>query len=81
VSGFAFPIPDELVETIARRAADLVLERSTSPEPAWLTYEQAAEREGCSVDAVRMRAKRGRYETRHVGRRVYVSRSSVDGAA
>jgi DNA-directed RNA polymerase specialized sigma24 family protein len=45
----------------------------------WLTLEQAGQRLSCSVDAVRMRAKRGRLEKRHVGRRVYVSRASVEG--
>ncbi len=48
---------------------------------AWLTLEQAAERLGCSADAVRMRAKRGRLEHKRQGRRVYVSRASVDGLA
>lgn len=44
----------------------------------WLTMEQAADRLGCSVDAVRMRAKRGRLEVRRQGRRVYVSAAGVD---
>lgn len=64
-------------ERVAARVAELA-EGNGSPE--WLTLEQAAAREGCSVDAVRMRAKRGRYgEPRHVGRRVYVSLAAVDG--
>jgi hypothetical protein len=83
MSALGLTIPEELVETIAQRAAAIVLERSTinSSEPLWLTYEQAAERAACSIDAVRMRAKRGRYQTHHVGRRAYVSRASVDGTA
>jgi excisionase family DNA binding protein len=47
----------------------------------WLTLEQAAERLDCSTDAVRMRVKRGRLESRRQGRRLYVSRVSVDGIA
>jgi hypothetical protein len=46
--------------------------------PRWLTLEQAASRLGCSPDAVRMRAKRGRLEPRRQGRRLYVSAASVD---
>jgi excisionase family DNA binding protein len=83
MTNLAVAVPDELVETIAQRAAAIVLERTNAArsEPLWLTFEQAGERLGCSADAVRMRAKRGRLETRHVGRRVYISRASVDGAA
>jgi len=44
----------------------------------WLTLEQAAERLGCSTDAVRMRARRGRLKMRRHGRRVYVSAASVE---
>jgi excisionase family DNA binding protein len=46
--------------------------------PRWLTLTQAAERLGCSPDAIRMRAKRGRLEVRRHGARVYVSAASVD---
>jgi excisionase family DNA binding protein len=41
--------------------------------------EEAAERLGCTPDAVRMRVKRGRLDHRRQGRRVYVSAMSVDG--
>jgi excisionase family DNA binding protein len=44
----------------------------------WLTLAQAAELLGSTPDAVRMRCKRGRLEHRRQGRRVYVSRESVD---
>ena len=47
-------------------------------EPRWLTINQAAQRLGCSPDAVRMRARRGRLETRRHGRRLYISARSVD---
>jgi hypothetical protein len=79
VSGYELTIPEDLVERIAQRAAAIVLEQSHPAEPAeWLTLGQAAQRLGCSPDAVRMRGKRGRLETRHQGRRLYVSRRSVD---
>jgi excisionase family DNA binding protein len=68
-----------LDELIADRIADEVLRIATRSEsPRWLTLEQASERLGCSPAAVRMRASRGRLQTRRHGRRVYVSAASVD---
>jgi len=80
---FEFTASDELIETVAERAAAIVLERlerDRSPENGarWLTLAQAGERLGCSPDAVRMRVKRGRLEHRRQGRRLYVAASSVD---
>jgi hypothetical protein len=40
--------------------------------------EQAAVSLGCTPDAVRMRARRGRLEFRHHGSRMYVSARSVE---
>jgi excisionase family DNA binding protein len=45
---------------------------------AWLTLTEAAERLGCTPDAVRMRINRGRLEYRRHGRRLYVHAASVD---
>lgn len=50
------------------------------PDPSaarWLTLDQAAERLGCSRNAVRMRCRRGRLETRRQGRRLYISAAAV----
>ncbi len=44
----------------------------------WLTLAEAAERLGCTPDAVRMRINRGRLDNRRHGRRLYVSAASVD---
>lgn len=44
----AVELPDGVVEQIARRAAELVAERSLAPEP-WLNVEQAAGHLGISV--------------------------------
>jgi excisionase family DNA binding protein len=44
----------------------------------WLTLTEAAERLGCTPDAVRMRINRGRLEHRRQGRRLYVSAASID---
>jgi len=71
----------ELIEAMVDERVDArMTELAAATEaPEWLTLEQAGARLGCSPDAVRMRAKRGWLATRHVGRRVYVSRASVDG--
>ncbi len=69
---------DALHELVSDRVAfELARLEATRQGPEWLTLDQAAEHLGCSPDAVRMRAKRGRLETRHHGRRVYVSAASV----
>jgi excisionase family DNA binding protein len=67
-------------ERVATAVAELA-PAATNGESEWLTLEQAGERLDCSPDAVRMRVKRGRLDARHIGRRVYVSRASVDGLA
>jgi excisionase family DNA binding protein len=43
----------------------------------WYTLAEAAELLGCSYDAVRLRAKRGRLEVRRQGRTVLVSARSL----
>ena len=67
---------EELVDERVGEAVSAI--SGGSDVPRWLTLNQAAERLSCSPDAVRMRAKRGRLESRHQGRRVYVSAASVD---
>lgn len=82
MTAFELTVPDDVVDAIAERAAALVLQRiereRAADGPRWLTLAQAAERLGCSADAVRMRVKRGRLEHRKQGRRLYVSAASVD---
>lgn len=70
---------DALNELVADRvAAELARLDANRDRPSWLTLEQAAKRLGCTPAAVRMRASRGRLQTRHQGRRLYVSAASVD---
>ena len=69
------PLVVEVVDQELDRRLDR-LERDTGPR--WLTLDQAAARLGCSRDAVRMRARRGRLEHRYQGRRLYISADSVD---
>jgi excisionase family DNA binding protein len=54
------------------------LRQHEEPGRQWLTLGEAAERLGCSRDAVRMRVNRGRLDHRRHGRRLYVSTNSVD---
>jgi excisionase family DNA binding protein len=72
---------DALEELVAERVAAALAAQPDPTAAAWLTLEQAAERLGCSRDAVRMRAGRGRLATRRHGRRLYVSAASVAGLA
>jgi excisionase family DNA binding protein len=68
------PLVTELVhEEVAQQIDERLRDRK-----AWLTLAEAAERLGCSPDAVRMRARRGRLEHRYQGRRLYVSADAVD---
>ena len=67
-----------LEQLVDERVAAALAETEPADGARWLTLEQAAERLGCSPDAVRMRAKRGRLESRRHDRRVYVSRMDVD---
>jgi len=77
---FAPELLAALEQIVDERVAAALAETAPAGDgPRWLTLEQAAERLACSPDAVRMRAKRGRLESRRHGRRVYVSRASVDG--
>lgn len=69
---------DAIEDLIAERVAAALA--SAGPMAAaveWLTVDRAAELLGCSPDAVRMRAHRGRLDFRHQGRRMYVSARSV----
>ena len=74
----------EVIDAFGELVAEVVAAEMTrlgaagESGPRWLTVEQAAERLGCSPAAVRMRARRGRLQTRRHGRRVYVSATSVD---
>jgi excisionase family DNA binding protein len=46
-----------------------------------LTLAEAGERLGCSRGAARMLVRRGRLDSRHVGRRLYVTADSLNRLA
>lgn len=70
----AHPLLEELVQARIEEA----LAVQVRPTRVWLTLSEAAERLGCTPDAVRMRVHRGRLDHRRHGRRLYVSAASVD---
>ena len=64
---------------VQERVEQTLMDRVGHPrERRWLTLSEAAERLGCTPDAVRMRIHRGRLDHRRHGRRLYVSAASVD---
>jgi hypothetical protein len=73
----------EVVSAIAMLIAEAVADElqaaliSAPPPKPWLTLREAGEALGCSPEAVYMRARRGRLESRYHGRRLYVSAASI----
>lgn len=71
----------EVVEAVVALVEELVDERLEALEASngreWIPLREAAERERCSYDAMRMRVQRERVETRRVGRTVYVLAASL----
>jgi hypothetical protein len=67
---------DEHVREVAADAVRDELAQRATPR-RWLTLREAAERDGCSYDAMRMRAERGQVVSRREGRTVYVSAESL----
>jgi excisionase family DNA binding protein len=80
----ASPSPEAFAEIVAelselRERVEDLEHREPTPARKWLTLTEAADLLGCTADAVRMRVKRGRLDSRRQGRRIYVSAASVDG--
>lgn len=75
-------LPDGVVEAIARRAAELVLERIEIPAPAagspWLTTGQAAEYLSCAEQRIYDLRTSGRLTRFKEGGRVMIARSELD---
>jgi hypothetical protein len=69
---------DAIVRFVEETVRAEVSSRTTMTDRRWLTLPEAAERLGCSPDAVRKRAKRGRLEHRHQGRTLYIAAASID---
>jgi excisionase family DNA binding protein len=79
VMGITLDIPEELVEQIARRAADLVAERQPSNGLSpWLSAPEAAERLRCDRDRIYDLIALGKLKPRRDGRRVLLHRDDLD---
>lgn len=76
-------LTDEQLEAIARRAAELVLERMPEPAPLvmgspWMTVPEAAAFLGCSVGRLYNMRCDGRLTSHKDGGRALVARSEVE---
>ena len=65
-------------EALVQARVEETLTERRQHDRKWLTLSEAAQRLGCTPDAVRMRIRRGRLDHRRQGRRLYVSASSVE---
>lgn len=78
----AFPLPVEvgveLVETIAARVAEIVVER-LGDRTEWLRVEQAAEHLQTTPDGIRALVKRGKVPVHRRDGRLYFNRRELDG--
>lgn len=73
-------IPDELVERIARRAADIVAEREQKAPsaPQWLDTAGAAEHLACSKGRIHDLVQLRKLRPRRDGRRLLFKREELD---
>lgn len=78
VSPELFALVEQYVREVALEVTQAEIARAAFRRPSWYSVEEAARRLGISPAAVRMRATRGRLETRRQGRRLYVAAASVD---
>ncbi len=75
----ALELPVELVEPIARRAAEIIQEREANPtiEP-WIGVREAAEHLHCRPQRIYSLVHQGRLEPRRDGSRLLFRRSELD---
>lgn len=75
-------LPDEVVEAIAQRASELVLqelEQRAGAGREWLTVEEAAEHLRCSAQRIYELRSDGRLPRHKEGGRALVRRRDLDG--
>ena len=76
--GLTLPVPPELLEAIAVRAADLVEDRSREEAEPWIDVEEAAEYMACKPQRIYDLVSQGRMRHRKDGRRLLFRRSWLD---
>jgi len=79
MSDFVFPVPDELIETVAQRAAELVLERLEASQDEILDSKGAAKLLGTSVGQIHNLRCQGKilYHQERKGCKLYFRRSEL----
>lgn len=73
-------LPDEALEQLAQRVADILEERTaaTAPSPRWMTVDQAAEYIGAKQQRVYDLRSSGRLTRHGDGARALVDRRELD---
>lgn len=78
MSTFAIELPDELVEQIAQRAAEIVTEREAANASPWLDTRGAAEYIAAPVSRIHDLVQLRKLEPRRDGRRLLFRRADLD---
>jgi excisionase family DNA binding protein len=78
MSELALTIPDDLVERIARRAADLVAERDVPAPQTWLTVAEAADYLRCPESRIYALTSARRIPFEKDGSRTLLNRDALD---
>jgi len=81
VSELGIRLPDELIESIAARAAELMAEKLPKAEPPspYFTVQEASEYLRCSRQRIYDLLSAGRLTRRKDGARVLLSRAELEG--
>ena len=74
----SLPIPDELVEQIAQRAAALVVEQQATAAAPWLDADAAADYLATSRGRIYDLVQLGKLQPHRDGRRLLFRRSGLD---
>jgi excisionase family DNA binding protein len=75
---FAVELPEELVEAMAQRAAELVLEQAPEEPDEWLTTQGAADYLKCGRRRIFNLVSEGRIPVHREGARLLFKRSELD---
>jgi hypothetical protein len=80
MTGLARPFPDELVEAVAQRTAELLAERLTvrGQSSLWVDYQGAAEHLGCAPKRIRNLTSQRRIPHHREGGRVIYHKGELD---
>jgi hypothetical protein len=80
MSGLHLPVPDELIEQVAERAAALVVERSQAADDGWLDVPEAAAHMRISTSELYAKCSRrgAAFPVHKEGSRSYFRRHELD---